>query len=617
VGINAGLDEQFFLGLATASDTPYYLPIAIGAHQYLIDLKKYRRQTIAPIRPPQDNSNEPGEQSLTQEGLWRRSQSSFHLGVGQAFFDDEESTRKRMLSTKGLDVWTRRQLSLLKDTRNIRASANTNLKVLQVGTRLYITDGAFVYFTADPSVASPTFTDAAIKVSGTGTDVLSITTDGATVWAVVTGSEGTKHLHYTAAGASTSTHLANGPLEGVGYANGRLIGFNDNVLYEISRAGALTTLKTHDNTSFQWSVIASAPNAIYAAGTSVDRSEIYAMVALDSTGALAPPVLAASLPDGETINALIYYGGGILIGTSRGLRLATIGSNNSLQYGPVILIAGGVTAFEGQGEFVWFTWTNYDGTSTGLGRVNLSDFTAELVPAYASDLMATAQGTVLSVCTVSSRRYFAVSAGGFFAEHPTDYVASGSYDSGFITFGTTEKKIATALDLRHQALPDGASVAASIMVESGVATALGSSATALSLGPASPLTVEAAGTEALKVQLTLNRGATVTNNPVLRRWTLYGLVTPVLNDEIILPLIVKTKVLNQLGEGQDIAYNPLVEYNYLRELAQSKAIQRYQEGASSYNVYVSQVSLEPDDWTIERDFFNGIINVRLVTIGVL
>lgn len=614
-GVDVLLDESFFLGAGVASDTPFYLPVSIGAKSYLIDLKKYARQTIQQIRPPSDNSFEPGEQSLTQEGLWRRSQQNWVNGAGREYFDDVEAGessyaarfRLRFYASKGVDIWTPKRLTLLKDTELKRASANTNLKVLQVGTRLYIADGSTILFTADATPASPTFTDS----TAGGTTVQSITTDGNKVWAVITAG-----IRETLAGSTTASTLAAGTFTLVGYANARLIAANANVLYEVSRAGVLATISTHANTAFTWKTIAAAPNAIYVGGTCVDRSEIYALTALDATGALSPPVLATTLPDGETINAILYYGGAVILGTSRGIRVATIGSNNSLQYGPVILVPNGVNALEGQGEFVWFTWTAYDGTSTGLGRVNLAAFTDTLVPAYATDLMYGSQAAVLSVCTVSSRRYFAVSGVGFVGEN-ANFVASGSVDSGFIRYGTVEKKISAAIDLRHDALPAGAIVAVSVQTDEGVLTAIGNNTLTGSLSPVSPLGIEVARTEAVKVIITLTRATVATLAPTLRRWTLYSIPTPVLSDTIILPLIIKSKIKTENGEGAEVFYSPLEEYQYLQNLANTKAIQRYVEGNASYNVYVSSVKVEPQDWTADKSYFDGIIYVQLTTIGVI
>jgi len=610
MGISAPLKSTpFYEGAQVAADTPYYLPVSIGARSYLMDLKQYQRRTIPPIRPPQDSSNEPGEQSLSQEGLWRRSQQSFHLGAGQEYFDDADSVRQRFWTSKGVNPWTRKHLTLLNDTELKRASANTNLRVLLVGTRLYIADGSSIYFIATPADAAWTVAGNLIDSTAGGSAVASITTDGAKVWAAV----GTTGIRETVAGSTSATTLAAGTYTLVGYVNGRLLAANANVLFEISRAGTPTTIWTHPNPNFLWAGIAAAPNAAYVWGTSADRSDIYSVTTLDATGALAAPVLAASLPDGETLNSIEFYSGVLLLATSRGLRLAGIGSNNTITHGPAISI-GNVRATEAQGEYVWFGWTNYDAVSTGLGRADLSSLVSELVPAYASDLMATAQGNVLSIATYGTRRYFAVSGVGFYGETAT-LVASGTFNTGKIRYGTTEKKAATSLDLRHDPLPTGSSIQASVITEDGISTSVGASDVPNSLSPTSPLSMTVQRSEAIQVVLTLIRASVL--GPSLNRWTLYSRVTPVLSDEIIAPLIIHDYVLTESGEGQGIPFSPLNEYLYLKNLADTKALQIYQEGALSWNVYVSELELKPSDWSADDSFFNGTILVRMITVSVV
>jgi len=606
VGISSTFFTPFYEGGQVAVDTPYYLPVSIGARSYLIDLKKYQRRTIPPIRPPQDNSNEPGEQSLNQEGLWRRSQQSFHLGAGQEYFDDADSVRQRFWTSKGVNPWRRKHLSLLNGTELKRASANTNLRVLLVGTRLYVADGSSLLFTSDPTPASPTFTDS----TAGGSTITSVTTDGAKVWATV----GTTGIRETVAGSTSAITLIAGTYTLVGYVNGRLIAANGNQLYEISRAGLAISIWNHPNPNFVWNVFAAAPNAAYVGGISADRTDIYSVTALDATGALAPPVFAASLPDGETLNSIEHYSGILLLATSRGIRLAGIGQNNTIQFGPVIEIPSGVRATEGQGEYVWFAWSNYDGVSTGLGRADLSSLVSDLVPAYASDIMATAQGTVLSIASFGGRRYFAVSGAGFFGE-TASLVPSGTINTGKIRYGTTEKKAATSLDLRHDPLPAGASIAASVITEEDQTISIGSSIVPTSLSPASPLSMTVQGTEALQVVITLNRATVL--GPVLNRWTLYSRVTPVLSDEIIVPLIVHDVVRTDQGEGLDVRMNTLDHYLALKNMADTKGLQVYQEGAVAWNVYVSEVEVQPSDWNAEDSFFNGTILVRLVTVSVV
>jgi hypothetical protein len=92
--------------------------VAVGGLPFIYainDSRPYVRQT-APFRKDQfDNGTEPGEQSLT--GWWIRSQMSFHSGSGIKFYDPattDENGHYRFADSKGIDVWTKGQATLLK-----------------------------------------------------------------------------------------------------------------------------------------------------------------------------------------------------------------------------------------------------------------------------------------------------------------------------------------------------------------------------------------------------------------------------------------------------------------------------------------------------------------------
>jgi hypothetical protein len=98
--------------------TGYAYDIAIAGLPFFItplDDSPYRRVTAQYRKQQIDQSREPGEQTLT--GWWLRSQSSFHYGQGIKFFEpiQDESLRFQYTSSKGLDVWTRGQATLLKN----------------------------------------------------------------------------------------------------------------------------------------------------------------------------------------------------------------------------------------------------------------------------------------------------------------------------------------------------------------------------------------------------------------------------------------------------------------------------------------------------------------------
>ena len=89
------------------------------------DQHPYVRES-APVQKQQtDTSGEPGEQTL--DGLWIRSQTSWHLGAGARFYEPGAKSgatpsQYRYDSSVGVDVWNEGDLSLLKATEESTSS---------------------------------------------------------------------------------------------------------------------------------------------------------------------------------------------------------------------------------------------------------------------------------------------------------------------------------------------------------------------------------------------------------------------------------------------------------------------------------------------------------------
>ena len=104
-------------GATNYSATGEAYDIAIAGLPFFLlnsDEAPYRRVTAQYRKQQIDQSREPGEQTLT--GWWLRSQSSFHYGQGIKFFEpiQDESLRFQYTESKGIDVWTKGQATLLK-----------------------------------------------------------------------------------------------------------------------------------------------------------------------------------------------------------------------------------------------------------------------------------------------------------------------------------------------------------------------------------------------------------------------------------------------------------------------------------------------------------------------
>ena len=111
--------NQYFNTTGVAYD------IAIGGVPFFLlndDNTPYRRVTAQYKKQQVDMSREPGEQTLTS--WWLRSQSSFHSGAGINFYDPSagETVLYRFNESKGVNVWTKGQVTLLRSCTQSHAT---------------------------------------------------------------------------------------------------------------------------------------------------------------------------------------------------------------------------------------------------------------------------------------------------------------------------------------------------------------------------------------------------------------------------------------------------------------------------------------------------------------
>lgn len=610
------------------------LPVSIGTERFVVDLTGLRYQTIAAMREMVDQGAEAGDQSFTNVGIFKRTQQDFLAGAGQVWFDlIEESDRKRFRTSQGIDPWDRRSLKLLHDT----ALYDPEIHSLQVATGapdligttasgepfLYVLATGLSYSSSGYDSAQVDLVDGTSTASlalglSTSGPVLSFATDGSRLWAA-NGADGLVQFNLVTHDFTPEDANAAFSPTMLGYANGRLIGAIDGELFEVAGSGGLPTssLYTHPNPNHQWHAIASAPNAIYVAGGTEDLCEIY-KIGVDEAGALTTPTHAMTLPAGEITHTMVHYGGLMVMGTSRGIRLAAIDASGFLTFGPVIEIEGGVHHLLGRGEFIWFSWMDFDTDTSGLGRLNLSRFTADLVPAYAPDLMATVGGEISSIAYVDGRLWFVTEdvdgAVGLWRESD-DYVHSGTFRSGRVDFGTPERKRFTSLEVAAEDLPGAASVTYGVTDQSGTDQTVGIATTSPASGPITDIEGDW-----VEVWLTLARGA-VDETPDVSRWTLRALPLPKRTAEIYLPVILNGKVDPGTGASPGVTQDALAKWLYLLGLVESREVVEVGFGAVTFTGFVDQLYLAGQDdatpikgWTDKRDFLEATWVAKVVTV---
>jgi hypothetical protein len=442
------------------------LPFFIAAS----DEQPYRRVTAQYRKQQIDQTREPGEQTLT--GWWVRSQSSFHLGAGIKYFEpiQEESLRFQYTESKGLDVWTRGQATLLNTTVRARVATATNLSLF--GARDNANNVDAIVFTEGPDLKkltmsgdTPTVTTYTLVTVPHTLDFKSLTSDGTRYFAA----DNARIHRGNIFGTTSDGHIYDlgGPVTTVvmRYAKQRLLAGVDRDLYELdsnktptSGGHSLPTeLYTHPNPSWIWTTISEGPAAFYVGGYAGSQSSLY-KITLDLANAnalgfpeLNVPTVVVDLPEGEILNAFdVYLGTFGVLCTSKGVRVAVVSADGDVSYGPLLLETEckSVT-FKDRFAYV----TTLQGTESGLIRIDLSQPVVpnSLVFGYAWDVYAsgeTANPVSTDFLGSTDRVVFGVPGDGIWIESASTLVPEGYLRTGYIRYNTLETKIYKLLQAR-------------------------------------------------------------------------------------------------------------------------------------------------------------------------
>ncbi len=396
---------------ATWQNTAEAYDIAVGGLPFfyaISDARPYRRQT-APFRKDQfDNGSEPGEQSLT--GWWIRSQSSFHGGAGIKFYDPSagETVAHRFTDSKGVDVWTKGQVTMLKNTSTSHYTTGDiesnkrpfqQLRSIQWGG----TNGVLLHdeYDVDKIAVDGTETHFIDNAAGTDYPVFAICDDGVNAYWVtrildsgvdktavykkpLTGDSSTSA---TLLFSSSSLVVSKGTME---YVKDRIVMAINNKIFEFpATASSLpTALYTHSDSDIVFSSISSSGSSIYVAAYSGIQSFIFKFT-LSTSGTmptLTSAVVSAEMPVGEIIHKIYYYLGYMMIGTNKGIRAAVVSdTDGSINYGPLIVeTTQPCYDFAARDKFVWCA-TGVAG-NPGVIRIDLGNEIETLRFAYANDL---------------------------------------------------------------------------------------------------------------------------------------------------------------------------------------------------------------------------------------
>jgi len=456
IGRAIAIDLGIVSSTSTWQNTNEAYDVAVGGLPFfyaISDTRPYIRQTAPFRKEQQDNSTEPGEQSLT--GWWLRSQSSFHNGTGIKFYDPSagETVNYRFADSDNVDVWTKGQVTLLKETANMTGVTTGVYKVLSIvdGSTNKILGWTPANTTINNYTASGTaVTYSSVVTAGLDTATLAIATDGAHLFVADNDHIYTGEIDTPTSGYSEYYNTGSEKVV-LAWVKQRLVAGIGASIYELTAAkGSSHTLPTatytHPNADWTWSSISEGGSAIYAAGYLGGNSAIYKFV-LSTAGVmptLTSGIVAAQLPIGEIVYKIESYLGYLMIGTNKGMRVASISdTTGDLSYGPLIFEdTNGVYDFAFRDKYVWATGTI--GTSPGLYRIDLG---AEIEPlrfAYAKDTyLSGVTGYATSVDFIGNTNQLAFTtsgSNGIAVQSTTVLATTGSITTGKIRFSTLEPK---------------------------------------------------------------------------------------------------------------------------------------------------------------------------------
>jgi hypothetical protein len=622
-------------------EVPGRWPVAINGRGFKVVESEYQRLTVEAIRQQADTSEDPGEQSLNPQDLWRRSQSDWRRGKGQEWLDREDSDRSRFADSRSVNVWARGEITLLRPYDFVSGSAGAS-KLLSARGRVWGFLSDRIQSSVPPLTASGSPTDiqdSGLLPSGQG-DIRSIATDGNLIYIAAESSDGADGGIYTLPTASPTTALTELnvlPASLVGWHLGKLMLAKrvGGALYNITNfasTAAPTAIETGVQTGWIWRAFGSSPRHILAAGDAGgsvgipgESSAIY-RIGINDDGTLQAPAIARTMPVGEACIALGEYRGLVLIGTTKGVRVAVPGPDGSLTEGRLIPV-GPVRDFAPIGDHVYFTQDTASG-NRGVGRLNLNELTGELTPAYnhdgrigafASDVMrsvvvATSLPGNWPLAAESVQVVGATSFGAFWQDRAS-YETSGWLDVGKWNHNLDEAKVFRTVEAKMDPLEAGESVRLVLKVD-GVEVFDRTEDTP-GARMAGPWIVDGGRGEVAELRIYL--GGDGTSSPRVTRWLVRSFPVPRRSEQVLLPLDLSRTVADLRGQKVDLSPQDL--FYELKALEASGDPVFVQEWGRTYEAFIDRVgmtNIKADDRACAERWWQGtcIVQMRLFSPGL-
>ena len=592
----------------------YFSPSVIGIAgvPYLLDTSAnggggtFRREAMDVVQ--QRNTNSQRDLLLLPQDVWRQQAESWHYGMGQSNLDRDDALPYRYEESFGINPWNQWQVSLLPSTQKM-GSYTGNVWLTTYDEYLAVVNGKNIYW-YDSVSASASIGSTVVNASYNIIDI-------ANMGAYVTTLDTHGNIYETAGPGATPS------LKGQ-YTNGNFIAYEkdyllcgiDNKLKDVTAGGAGSLVYTSPLSNFRWVSAASGNSCIYVLGGSGDKFVVHRVnIKQDGTG-LQPCIVAATLPDGEIGYCIDQYLGFILIGTDKGVRIATPNNTSGdLTLGPIIPTDAPVHCFEGQDRFIWYGMSSMNSTYgdaesdifptgpvCGLGRLDLSTTTtSSLTPAYASDICAITESNrvVKSVVTFQGKRVFSIAESGIWAE--TDLLMEGGWlKQGTMSFSVEDVK--TGLYTQSKWLPLNGEIDMDISYDS---TGFIRVADYAQQGTIRSGNTSLFGTQFSRInsRYVLKRDSdTPTQGPVFTRWEVRAIPVKGRASRWTLPIMNYEEIEI---DGVKYTRDPLAVYDTLMDLIENSTLFTLQESGRSYQVHAKTFLWQPEKLSINGRAWEG------------
>jgi hypothetical protein len=566
-----------------------------------------------------DQGSSAGENSLSN--WWFRSATSWHHGSGERYYDADSSDLYRYYESNNIDVWSVGELSLLKATTSLSTAAASSPVTVAGGT-FYLENSTLKFYNES------TNTSTSITLPGAGNIPYCITSDG--TYCIVAATEGI----YDVTTAGVVRILWNHPTyvaatwfpQAIAYVKERIIvaareGTVEVGIYEVGRAYTTPTPRLNAsnerwetaNTATVVNSIAELNSAIIAGYTQGAVSRVLSFT-IDPTNPLAAinePTVVAELPRGESLNQIrCYLSEYVALATTRGLRIGNQSSDGTaFTYGS-LNVEGAVKDIAFSNSYIYATRAHAYNNTYGLWRIDLGT-PLDGQFAYASDLV-TDSGTVNGVAFIgTSDRKFITSSSGVWLEHATTLATSGTISSGYIRWGTSERKQPVSIAIR--AVGDDGQIGFTVADDNGNASSIG----AVPLNASTDLQLSAGlqPSDNFEITMTLTRSTSdVTLGPTLQEWQCRALPAPIRSRTITVPLLCYEEERDPNGVTN--VSNPWERIKYLERIEQNGGAVLYQDFSSEEEriCVIRAIQFEQQSPPSFASGFGGIVTVQLQTI---